>query len=346
MKVDRSQVHKGIVRVTPEHADDLWHLTHLVDPGDHVRSKTTRKIRKTPDADPVRKTVTLTIAVEKHEFDSNLRLSGTVVEGPEDVPKGSYHTISVEARQQLTIIKPKWYGYQLKRIDEAAKAQQAPIIICLLDREDVLFAKTQARGFAVLSFFSGDVAKKRFGESGSNTFYTEVVKQLGDYTTRYDPQSIILASPSFWREELMKKISDPQLRNKIVQATCSSITASAVSEVLRRPEVKEALKLERVSQELHFVEQLLVAISKNTPSAYGLANVTAADQAGAVSILLLTDKLISEARSDGTFEPINALMQQVEQKQGDIHIISSEHDGGKRLDGIGGIGALLRFNVS
>jgi len=43
---------------------------------------------------------------------------------------------------------------------------------------------------------------------------------------------------------------------------------------------------------------------------------------------------------------IDELMKTVEKMRGEIHIISGEHDGGKKLDGLGGIGGLLRFRIS
>ena len=39
-------------------------------------------------------------------------------------------------------------------------------------------------------------------------------------------------------------------------------------------------------------------------------------------------------------------MRTVESMQGKVHIISSEHDGGKKLDGLGGLGALLRYKTN
>ena len=38
-------------------------------------------------------------------------------------------------------------------------------------------------------------------------------------------------------------------------------------------------------------------------------------------------------------------MKRVEQTQGKVSIISSNHDSGQKLDGLGGIGALLRYQI-
>lgn len=39
-------------------------------------------------------------------------------------------------------------------------------------------------------------------------------------------------------------------------------------------------------------------------------------------------------------------MEQVENKNGEIHILSVKNDSGKKLKGFGGVGAILRFSAS
>ena len=50
-------------------------------------------------------------------------------------------------------------------------------------------------------------------------------------------------------------------------------------------------------------------------------------------------------RDENSYGRLEAIMKVVEQAKGSITIITSEHDGGKKLDGIGGIGAILRYKV-
>jgi len=40
------------------------------------------------------------------------------------------------------------------------------------------------------------------------------------------------------------------------------------------------------------------------------------------------------------------MMKIVDQTKGEIHIISSEYEGGRKLDGLGGIGAILRYKLN
>jgi protein pelota len=79
---------------------------------------------------------------------------------------------------------------------------------------------------------------------------------------------------------------------------------------------------------------------------YGIKNIKKAIEMGAVSVLLITDSLIHKKRQEDTFAEIENIMHDAENANGEICIISSEHEGGKKLDGLGGIGALLRYKIS
>ena len=45
------------------------------------------------------------------------------------------------------------------------------------------------------------------------------------------------------------------------------------------------------------------------------------------------------------FEKIDFLMKKVEEMRGKVYLISSEHEGGKKLDGLGGVAGLLRYKL-
>ena len=113
----------------------------------------------------------------------------------------------------------------------------------------------------------------------------------------------------------------------------------------KRKETQEALRQERVSKEMAIVEELFVAIAKKGPAAYGMKETTKAAEAGAVEQLLVTDKLIHKLREDNNFVKLDKIMKQVDKAKGKVWIISSEHESGKKLQGLGGIGAILRYNL-
>jgi protein pelota len=345
--------HKNDATVVIENMDDLWTLSNIVDPGDVVQGKTFRKIKIGGEDERsqkiVKKPVFLSIQLEKvefHKYSDVLRLSGKVTEGKEEIPKGSYHTFNVEEGTKLAISKPEWLKYQKQRLDESAKEQKPDTLICVFDREEAYIALMKKYGYDILAELKGDVAKKADIKQSPKNFYEEIIKNLQEYSARHKIKHIILASPAFWKEELMKNLKDKELEAKLVPATCSSCDKNAINEVLRRPEVQTVLQRDRISKEIQLVEQLLSEISKEGAAAYGLDETETAVNAGAVKTLLITDGLIQKKRQEDDFEKINNIMRLADRNNASISIISSEHDGGKKLDGLGGVAAILRYRMS
>lgn len=346
MKQLSLKLKQGEVKVLVENPDDLWFLNNIIDKGDIVKGKTLRKIKATEEAAAERKKVFLAVCVEKIEFTATeLRVSGKVTEGPEDVPHGSYHTFSIELGSVISIIKKEWLKYQLDYLKEATSVKPPKIIICVFDREEALFAKLSRDGYEMLTTIRGKVTKKAVPEKVKETFYEEIIKQLEEYDRRFELDKIILASPAFWKEELYKVLTNQELKKKIIQATCSSVDETAISEVLKRKETQEALRLERISREMAIVEELFHAIAKTGNAAYGMIETRQAAEAGAIDNLLVTDQLVQKLRDENKFEELDSIMKLVDRTKGKVWIISTEHEGGKRLHGLGGIGAILRYKM-
>jgi len=348
MNIIHSDFKKGKVKLRVNDLDDLWYLSHIVDVGDFVKGKTTRKIKLgKEETKVVKKTVTLKVEVEKvefHKYGDILRVSGKVAEGPEDIPRGSYHTISLEEGSEFVLEKVNWLDYQKKKLQEAAE-KKGNFLICVFDREEAVLALSKGYGYKVLLELKGEVAKKREKVEVRKDFYNEIIKALVDYEKRYEPDSLIIASPAFFKDDLMKKIEDKELKKKIVLATCGSVGENAINEVMKRPELQEALKKSRTREEELLVEELLMEINKEGLAAYGFEEVLQAVEAGAVGKLLVGDYLIQELRQEDDYEKLDKLMKQVDVLKGEVHIISGEHEGGKKLKGLGGIGALLRYKM-
>ena len=353
MKLLHSNLKKGIVKIKIENLDDLWYLNQVIEKNDLIKGKTFRKIKIGKETQRKQKTakkpVFLLIQIEKIEFSKTsnvLRISGIVKEGPEDVPLGSYHTFNIEENSIITIIKQKWLKFQIDKIREASKETKAKILICVHDREEAYFALMKKYGYQLLTNIKGTVAKKADIKQKETNFYKEILKQLEGYDERYNLSKIIIASPAFWKEELMKEIMDENMKNKIILATCSSADENAINEVIKRPETENALKQDRIAKEFKYIEELFEEISKNNLASYGLKETKNAAMSGAVKKLLITDSFIQKRRNENKYEEIEETMRAVDSTKGDILIISSEHEAGKKLDGLGGIAAILRFKLN
>lgn len=350
MKIINKNLKKNEIRIKTENMDDLWHLSHIIEPGDRLSGKTIRKIKigekEQRRTEVVKKKVFMEIETEKTELkDDVLRVSGPVLEGPEDVPKGSYHTFNVEEGSDISIKKEKWLKFQVDRLEEAAAYKQPAILICALDREEAIFALSKRFGYELLGEIKGDVQKKEERVVAKGSFYEDIARMIKEYADRYKTEDLIVASPAFFKEELLKHVV-PELKKKITLATCSSVSSNAINEILKRPETKEVLKKDRITKEEKIVEKLFSEISKQDLGTYGTEEVKKAAEAGAVATLLVTDGFIHKKREEGNYEKLDSVMKTVDDTKGEIHIISSEFEAGKKLDGLGGIGAILRYKMN
>ncbi|MBN2141978.1 mRNA surveillance protein pelota [Candidatus Woesearchaeota archaeon] len=351
MQIIKKNLRLKEVTVKVESAEDLWYLHQLIDSEDLVRGKTERKIKldggkggEERKQTVFKKTVFLEVSVERvefHKYSDVLRVSGVVVEGPEDVPRGNHHTITVDEGSVVTIKKPEWLNFQLEKLKEAAESVRHKILIVVFDREEAIFALLKGgQGFDILNKISGSVSKKGVDNTEKKNFYQEIIKLILEYDKRHKPKHMIIASPSFWKEYLLKE-ADDNLKKRLTPATCSEVSENAISEVLKRPEVFKVLESDRAAQEEVLMEKLLTAIAKDM-ACYGIKECEEKVEIGAVEELMVSYEFLNKARLDDNHKRIERLMKLGEQRGGKVHLLSTEK-ADKKLHGLGGVAGTLRW---
>ena len=350
MIVLKSDMKKGYISLKISSFEDLWYLSHIISPGDTITSKTERKI-KIGDSDSsqkvIRKTVVLTLKVEDVSLQDDmscLRVKGTVLQGPEDIPSGSYHTFGLEMGNSFSLEKPRWLHFHKEQLDQSLKATSDSVLFCLFDRETFLFSLLRQSGIKHLTQDKLDLPKKQYVESSSKSdLFSPLFLALKEYISQYSPKNIIFASPDFYRPYIQDQL-DSDIKKKSVFITCGDITPKAISSLLTRVELKNILSNQRLQKEESLKENVLQEL-RNDNLAYGLSDVLTALQAGAIKELIITNSFIQKSRQEGTYQQIDELLQQVEDLNGTIHILS-EPSVIKSIDSLGGLVALLRWKLS
>jgi protein pelota len=348
MKVIFKDIKHGEVKVIAENLDDIWHLYNIVDVGDLVRAVTFRTVENVKE-DKIRskkadkKRMKLGIRVEEvkfHEFSDRLRIHGKIIEGPQDL--GSFHTLNItdESMEPLSIIKKRWKHYQLNRIDEAVGQRNQPVItIISLDEDTATIAVLRQSGVQ----FIADVHSKRSGKmfdapDTSNEYYAEIISVL---KTIFKPDTdLVVVGPGFTREYFIKKgrEKNPDMFKKCHVHSTGQSGMNGVHEAIKTGLVKQITQENRVVFETEQVEKLFEEIRKNGLATYGLKEVEDAINSGAVDRLLLIDKMVRYTEGE-------KLLDLAKQNNSNFTIINTMHDAGKKLEGMGGVGALLRFKI-
>ena len=340
---------KDEAKIKVDTLDDLWHLSRLIEPEDVVAGEIVRKVKIGKEEEKARvkrETYYVKIKAERVVFEpSAVRVVGTIVEGPEELPIGGHHTLDVRPSDVIKIFKP-WKPFQVKRLREAEAATKMPsVAVCVLDDEMANLAEFTPTGIKYLAQLQLGLAKKRFAEKVEERL-GKLVAELYDLgKTR---EILVIASPLFWKDEVLKRIKDKHsdIVSKIKLEDVSTGGKRGVVELLKRGALDRIVKGTALQIEFEIVEQLMIEIAKESGlGKYKLPSVKEAADAGAVKILLVTDKLIDKMREQKRYSELNEIFDSVEKTKGEIHIISGKYEAGEKLDGLGGIGAILRFKI-
>ncbi len=353
MKILKQDTKEGVIEVLPETLDDLWHLSHIVEVGDNVSSKTTRRIQdntgdKLRSDRGVKKTFFLGVDIENisfHLFTGKLRLTGTITKGPEDlIPLGSHHTVEVKLNIPLTIKKDKWSKYTLNRLNQAIEAsKKLSAIIVVLEDDVATLGLMRQFGIEYYGPINGAISGKRIIDKNRNKniakFYEKIVESLQKFD---NVANIVIAGPGFVKNDFYDYLKDkyPELAKKSIIENIGTGGRVGIAEVLKKGVVEKLMVENRVGSEMVAINNLLEEIGKNSSKVtYGIDETTNAVNMGAVERLLVLDKLIAT-------DNLSNLLEMVENMSGEVMVISSEHEGGEQLESLGGIASILRYSIS
>ena len=353
----------GEISLIPESLDDLWHLKHVIEPGDLVYSLTYRRIEEGTDKirpdKTEKKPLRLGIraeSVEFHKFSHRLRIKGVIEKGM-DTELGSYHTFNIEPGVELSIVKT-WKEHQLKRLREAEKAVASPDVIVVTIEEGEAVAGI-VRQYGVDELFSiryGSGKGMDRGEGSKKDFFNATLNQLKNSFLSTSAEAIIIAGPGFVKNDFFSflKEKDQELAKRARTEQVSSVGTSGFVEVLKRGAVERLKREERLTKEVRLLDKLMEEISKDKDgkAVYGKEEVRNALRYGAIETLLVSDeKLMASETEEGGEEKgagreqVEEMLRDVERGRGKIVVFSTEFEPGKRLNALGGIAALLRFKI-
>jgi protein pelota len=330
------------MKLRPDTLDDLWHLYNLVEKGDHVTATTQRTVnvpRGEDEQKVAKRTLTLTVKVDRvefHDFANRLRVLGEIV-GTEE--QGRHHTLNIEPLDELTVAKPRdWRDHQVQRVTEAVRAGQRPLVVFVaIEEGEATLAVLRQFGLQEAGTISGPSSGKRTGkEEDRGPWFGEILLGLKQLVP--ETGAVLVVGPGFAKDKFLAwlKDHDRDMAKRCLVDSTAHAGVVGIREAMKRGLVDRVDKEARVAIETRMVEKVLEAIAAQSPSAYGEAEVKRALEAGAASLLLVTDRMVREGNAE-------ALLAFAKGTQCEAHVISTGHEAGKRLDLMGGSAALLRY---
>ena len=354
MKIISKNLKQGFVKVIPSSDDDLWHLYNVGYKGDEVYAfssravKTDQEYSRPKSAERISAFMGVTVeSVAWNKFLGKLRVHGRICQAPENMPKGAHHTLNISLNQPVTIVKKEWPKHLLDRLFKASKTEKAMIIIAI-DDEGFAVAETKQYGVDVkveerIKLPGKLEADKRLAAT-KNYFKCAVNSLRQLWSTNNSP--IVIVGVGFVKGDFAKFLADeaPEMAKSVVDVkSVNNGGVSGIYEALRSGVLLKAAKQLRIVEETEVMEEVMKRLGKSEATiTYGLDAVENAINMGAVEKLILADTMLREADEEQRLH-LEKIMRQAEKRRGNITVISTEHEAGKKLTALTGIAALLRF---
>lgn len=328
---------------------------------------------------------TLTIRIKTLDFDplaGQLHVSGQIARENRYTKLGQFHTLDLELNRNFTLEKEVggegegWDSVARAQLEEAIDPNRGTEAVAVVMQEglaNICFI-TQ---FQTLLKQRVDVAvPRKRATAGKNTehdkglqkFFRTVLdtlmRQVESLTQGKEAPTfpILLASPGFTAQGFLKFITetanaktDKSLldlikRKAFVVVHSSSGHLHSLNEVLKSSEVMARLKDTKYARETALMDDFFALLRNDDGRAwYGPRECETAVEKGAVGkgggVLMISNALF-RSQDVATRRRWVKLVDQVREVEGgEVRVLSSDHESGKRLEGLGGIATILTFPI-
>jgi protein pelota len=354
VKIIEKNLSQGYVKVVPDSQDDLWHLYNIVYKGDEVYAYSSRAVKldmeysrpKTGE----RFSAFMGVKVESVSWDKflgKLRIHGLICHAPDIIPPSAHHTLSIALNQPVTIVKKEWPKHLLDRLTRASETEK-PMLIVAIDDEGFAIAETKQYGVEIkveerLKLPGKLEAEKR--TAATKQYFNRVLNSLRQlWTLQHAP--IVIVGAGFVKNDFARFLAEESAEINKAVVDVKSVNnggTAGIYEALRSGVLLKAASRLRVVEETETMEEVMKRLGKGEGKiAYGLSEVENAVNLGAVEKLIVADSLLRDSVDEQRLRLEN-LMHEVEHRNGDVTVVSTEHEAGAELTALGGIAALLRF---
>ena len=315
---------EGYLKLRVENQDDLWYLSQVIGKGDEVKKRTQR----TKLDGREKKSVVLKIRVEKTEYqEDRLRITGEIVKGAEGIELG-YHTFNVKENDEMELWK-NFSKSDWKTLEKAEENRSYNVLFCIVEEGKADFYEVRESGIKDISKLSENIPGKFYSDQESPDFIGDVKNAIDRTRGQYD--AVILAGPGFFKQKLFNKFNDQE---DLFTKDTSVTGKTGLRESIKRGALKDVVQKSRIDEETEVMEKVFEMMETDDKISYGEPVKDLVEQ-GAVEKLLVTPEVYRENQ---------ALIEKAEQTGGEVLKIHPDHEAGKRLEKLGGLAAILRYN--
>lgn len=273
----------------------------------------------------------------------------------------AFHTLDVEVGRDVRIEKDEWDSIALATVEESCvpgRGAEVGAIVC--GEGTAAFCLLSQHMTVIRQRIDVSIPRKMSSsssahEKGLARFYDAVYTTFLRLIPYASPslRAIVIASPGWVRDSVMDYIFKEatrtgnkallSARNKFIKIHVNSPHVHSLTEVLKSPEVASQLKETKFAREGIMLDKFYKMLGSDEMRAwYGPDHVRLAADRGAVGTLLISDELF-RASDPKERKKYVALVEDIQQKGGEVLRFSSMHESGQQLNQLTGIAAILTF---
>ncbi len=331
-----------VITLFIENYNDLWVLSQILNKDDIVKGETDRKIKIGSEENYkiVRKKFNVTLKIlETNIVEETLEIKGIVLNENDYISKGSEYFLRLKYGNKITIEKD-FLDYEKKILKDSLNKKNESLLI-LVDNNCLLVSSFSDNNYKVLLNREDLGIKKMFQESQNKDDIDIKFELIKDLVNK-NYENVILAGPGFWKNLLQEKIKK-ELNKSVDILHWNDVSESSIQKVINEINKKGIIKDNKLALESSLINELNLNIAKNKLYSYGEENVLQNSYIGSVDKLLISSNFIDKKKKENKYSEIKDLISIVEKQKGKVYVLNSNYEPGKVLDGLGGIGAILRF---
>ena len=175
-------------------------------------------------------------------------------------------------------------------------------------------------------------------EETMKNFFNEILTVIK--ITKEKDSPLVVVGPGFTKENfiLYGKTKEPLLFAQCLYYGTGAAGMNGIQEAIKKGVIERITKENRVIFETNLIDKLFEEIKKDGLATYGEQEVNSALTRGAVDRLLISDILVRSQKGE-------EFLRLARENKSQFTIINTLHDSGKKFEGLGGIGAFLRYKI-
>ncbi len=355
MKIVKDLHKLGKLIIVPESSDDLYIIYNVLNKGDLLTAKTSRKVKKgsTGSERTVRINLTIELEVidtEFHGFDEAIRVKGLIRSASdESISLGSHHSINIKLNKQITITKEKWMHSEREMLKDAQLGASTGLIVIAIDDEGAVVSLIGSHASKIILEENPTITRKgsdpnQYQQSLSELF-DKLISFLKDMKNEGKLENIVIGGPGFVHNQFYDKLKNttPSIAKLAIDVAINNSGINGIREIIANHLPDRIANENSAKKQSDLVDEVLDNLGRNTGLVAYAEDVYKASEIGAIEHLLIHDSQLHQ--SVELRNRVSKLMDTVRSARGKVTIMSSSHSSGDIIAGFGNLVALLRYKV-